>query len=173
MRFRGSGRRSYRRDRGPKEFAVTFGQREAEIPQKDEDHSNEETGLLGSSADSGVSDDSDSVSGSKTAKAAGEAGGEMGKSLVEGVASAGGADLALQDHGDDQAVDTNDTGHNDGDDRLHDQLGTHHSHGADADGGLGRSVGGSKDGSEPKQLPCSRRTAHRRPSPRFEGRRTW
>ena len=48
------------------------------------------------------------------------------------------------DDGDNQAVNTEHTGHDDGHDRLHNELGTHHSHRGDADAGLGRAVGGSE-----------------------------
>lgn len=48
------------------------------------------------------------------------------------------------DDGDDQAVNTEHAGHDDGDDRLHHELGAHHSHRGNTDAGLGRAVGGSE-----------------------------
>lgn len=45
---------------------------------------------------------------------------------------------------DDQTVDGNDTRHDDGDDGLHDQLGSHHRHGGNTGTGLGRSIGSSE-----------------------------
>ena len=47
------------------------------------------------------------------------------------------------DDGDDEAVDAEDTGHDHGDDGLHDELGAHDAHGGDADAGLGGAVGGA------------------------------
>lgn len=47
------------------------------------------------------------------------------------------------DDGDDEAVDTEHTGHDHGHDGLHHQLRAHHAHGSDADARLGRPVGGS------------------------------
>ena len=60
---------------------------------KNENHSDEETRLLGSSANSSISDDSDSVSSSKTTEAASETSCQMGKALVQIVAFRGSADL--------------------------------------------------------------------------------
>lgn len=54
------------------------------------------------------------------------------------------AQVTGDQHGDDQTVDGNDTRHDDGDDRLHDQLGAHDGHGGDTGAGLGRAVGGSQ-----------------------------
>ena len=48
------------------------------------------------------------------------------------------------DDGDDQAVNTQDTRHDDGDDVAHDQAGVHDTHGTDAHPGLGRPVGGAQ-----------------------------
>ena len=48
------------------------------------------------------------------------------------------------DDGDNETVDTEDTGHNNGDNRLDDKLGLQHGDGADADTGLGSAVGSAK-----------------------------
>ena len=50
---------------------------------------------------------------------------------------------AGDDDGDNEAVDTEDTSHDHGDDRLDDELGLEDSDGADADAGLGSAVGGT------------------------------
>ena len=50
----------------------------------------------------------------------------------------------LENDADDQPVDTEDTRHNDGHDRPEDEVRSGDAHGADADSGLGGSVGGSK-----------------------------
>lgn len=52
--------------------------------------------------------------------------------------------VTRHEHTDDEPVDTNDTSHDDRDNGLHDELGVHDTHGGDADGGLGRSVSGTK-----------------------------
>ena len=48
------------------------------------------------------------------------------------------------DYGDDKAVNTEDTSHDDWDDRLNDQLGLEHGYGADADAGFGSAVGSAE-----------------------------
>lgn len=95
---------------------------------KNKDHSDEETWLLGGSTDSGVSDDSDGVSGSQSAQSARETGGQVGEPFVQVVSLRRRVHFSLQHHRDDQTVDTDDTGHNDWNDGLHDELRTHHSH---------------------------------------------
>ena len=45
---------------------------------------------------------------------------------------------------DDKAIDSDDTRHNDRDDRLHDELRAHHRHGRDACAGLGSAIGSSQ-----------------------------
>lgn len=53
--------------------------------------------------------------------------------------------MVQQDNADDQAVDTDDTGKDDRDDSLHDQLGLHDTHAGDADGRLGSTIGTTDD----------------------------
>lgn len=80
---------------------------------EDKDHSDEESWLLGSSTNSGVSDDSDGVSSSKTAKSAGESSGQVSESLVQVISGRSGSDLSLENHSHDQSVDTDDTCYSD------------------------------------------------------------
>ena len=47
---------------------------------------------------------------------------------------------ALDDHGDDQAINTQNPSHDDGDNISHHQLGVHHTHGGNTDTRLGGSV---------------------------------
>ena len=51
---------------------------------------------------------------------------------------------AHDDDRDDDTVDTDDTGHNDGDDGAHYELWLEHTHTADTDATLGRAVSGAK-----------------------------
>ena len=63
--------------------------------------------------------------------------------LVERVSLRRGLELSGDEHRDDDAVDGDDTGHDHGDDGLHDELGPHDGHGGDTGAGLGRAVGGA------------------------------
>lgn len=63
--------------------------------------------------------------------------------LVKGVVL-GLVEGAGDEDGHHQSVDGNDTGHDDGDDGLHDQLGPHHRHCRNTRSRLGRAVGSSK-----------------------------
>ncbi len=55
-----------------------------------------------------------------------------------------GCDLSVEDDGDDEAVDTEDTRHDNGDDGLEDEVGLEDAHAADADAGLGGAVGSTE-----------------------------
>lgn len=63
----------------------------------------------------------------------------MGKTEKVGVV--GFLDLTDEDDGDDEAVDTQDTRHDNGDDATHDELRSHNTHGGHADAGLRGTVG--------------------------------
>ena len=52
--------------------------------------------------------------------------------------------LVSDNHGNDQAVDTKHASHHNGDDRLHDQVRLHDTHGGHANATLGRAVGGTQ-----------------------------
>lgn len=68
------------------------------------------------------------------------------------------------EHSDDQAVDGNDTGHDHGDDGLHDELRAHDGHGGDTDSTLGGSVSGTEacfweeKGGKSLRMNCQRKT---------------
>lgn len=53
-------------------------------------------------------------------------------------------DLAVENHSHDEAVDTQDTRHDNGNNRLEDQVGLQDTHAADADARLGGAVGGAE-----------------------------
>ena len=112
---------------------------------ENQDHSDEQTGLLSSSADTGVSNNTDSETSSKTSETNGETSTELNKASVEGkilLKTVGNQD------GDDQAVDTNDTSHNDGDDVLDDEVGAENTHSSNTDTGLGGTVRGTQAGED-------------------------
>jgi hypothetical protein len=79
---------------------------------ENQNHSDEKPGLLGSSTDTSVTDDTDGEASSHTRKTNRETGTELDKALEEG-------DLLGQAVGDqdrdDETVDTNNTSHDDGD----------------------------------------------------------
>jgi hypothetical protein len=79
---------------------------------ENQNHSDEKPGLLSSSADTSVTDDTDGETSSHTRKTNRETGTELDEALEEG-------DLLVQTVGDqdrdDETVDTNDTSHDDGD----------------------------------------------------------
>lgn len=52
--------------------------------------------------------------------------------------------LSVEDDGDDESVDTQDTRHDNGDDRLEDEFGLEDTHAADADTALSGTVGGTE-----------------------------
>jgi hypothetical protein len=78
---------------------------------ENQDHSNEETGLLGSSSDTGITNDTDSEASSKTGKTDGETGTKLNETSEKGELLR--EAIGYQD-GDDETVNTNNTSHNDG-----------------------------------------------------------
>jgi len=80
---------------------------------ENQNHADEQPGLLRGTPDAGVADDADRESGGQTGETDGEAGAELDEARVQGR-------LLLQvvgdEDADDQAVDADDTGHDDGDD---------------------------------------------------------
>jgi hypothetical protein len=99
--------------------------------------------MRGRVPDSGVADDADGHAGGETGEAAGETGGEVGVTVEEEVGLGLGVDAGGDDDGDDEAVDTEHSGHDDGDDGLHHQFRAHHPHGRHAHAALGGAVGGA------------------------------
>jgi hypothetical protein len=79
---------------------------------EDKNHSDEEPGLLGSSADTSITDNADGETSSHTGKTDSETSteldevGEEGRVLLQSVGD---------EHGHDETVDTNNTSHDDGD----------------------------------------------------------
>merc|ERR1712000_338437 len=106
---------------------------------ENENHSNEETRLLGGTTDTSVTNNTDSETSSET----GETSTELNESSVE-------RKVLLQTigdkDGDDETVDTNDTSHNDWNNVLDDQIGTEDTHSSDTDTGFGGTVRGTQAG---------------------------
>jgi hypothetical protein len=78
---------------------------------ENQNHSDEQTGLLSCASDTCVTDDTDGEAGSETSQADGQTSTELDEASVEGK-------LLLQaignEDGHDETIDTNDTSHNDG-----------------------------------------------------------
>jgi hypothetical protein len=79
---------------------------------ENKNHADEETGLLSGSSDTSITDNTNSETSSKTSETDGKTSTELNEAGVE-------REILLQTIGDkdrdDETVDTNDTGHNDGD----------------------------------------------------------
>lgn len=79
---------------------------------ENENHADEESGLLSSTTDTGVTNNTDRKTSSHTGKTDSETSTELNETSVEGVAILG--KTIGDEDGDDETVDTNDTSHNDG-----------------------------------------------------------
>lgn len=100
---------------------------------ENENHSNEKPWLLCGTPDTGITDDADSETGSKT----GETDRKTGTELDEpGVERHGSLDITRDQNGNDETVNGNNTGHNDGNDTLDEQVRAKDTHGRDTDTGL-------------------------------------
>uniref|UniRef100_A0A8W7P8J1 Uncharacterized protein n=1 Tax=Anopheles coluzzii TaxID=1518534 RepID=A0A8W7P8J1_ANOCL len=119
---------------------------------EDQDHTDEQSRLLGSTTDTGVTDDTDGETGCQARETDGQTSAEMDEAP---------ANITKVEHfvsrvfrwliqrtgdkdSDDQTVDGNDTRHDNGNDGLHDQLRTHHRHGGNTGTGLGRTIGSAE-----------------------------
>ena len=78
---------------------------------ENQDHSDEQPGLLGSSSYTSVTDNTDGKTSSHTGQTDGETGTELDETGVQGHDL---AEVVGDEDGDDETVDTNDTSHNDG-----------------------------------------------------------
>jgi len=112
---------------------------------ENQDHSDEQPGLLGGSSHTGVTDNTNGETSSHTRKTNRETGTELDEAGEEG-------GLLLQtvgdQDGDDETVDTDNTSHDDGDNVLDDQVRAEDTHGADTDTSLGSTVGGTEAGKD-------------------------
>jgi len=112
---------------------------------ENQNHSDEQPGLLGGSSHTGVTDNTNGETSSHTRKTNRETGTELDEAGEEG-------GLLLQtvgdQDGDDETVDTDNTSHDDGDNVLDDQVRAEDTHGADTDTSLGSTVGGTEAGED-------------------------
>jgi len=112
---------------------------------ENQNHSDEQPGLLGGSSHTGVTDNTNGETSSHTRKTNRETGTELDEAGEEGC-------LLLQtvgdQDGDDETVDTDNTSHDDGDNVLDDQVRAEDTHGADTDTSLGSTVGGTEAGED-------------------------
>jgi hypothetical protein len=119
---------------------------------ENQNHTDEELGLLRRCPHTRVTNDADRHTRSQTRETTGQTGPQVAEGPEESVlwhrhssaATRGLLDASSHHNGNDEAVDTNHTSHNHGNDGLHDELGVHDTHGADAHAGLGSAVGSAK-----------------------------
>lgn len=100
---------------------------------EDEDHADEESGLLGGTPHTGVADDTNGESGSKTSETDSKTGTELDEALSERHVD---RQVASDEDRDDKTVDGNDTSHDDRDNTLHHLVWPEHRHGGDTDTGF-------------------------------------
>ena len=98
--------------------------------------------MLAGGADTGVTDDTNGEAGSEGRETTGEAGSKVSITVVEGVVGVG--DVLDDNDGNNEAVDTEDTSHDDGNDVLHDSIRVGDTHRGNTDGGLGSAVSRTK-----------------------------
>ena len=103
--------------------------------------------MLGVGANTSVSDDSDRKTSSEGREADSETGSQVGISRVLRVRCRL-IKLSVDDDSGDEAVDTEDTSHDNGDDGSHDEIRSHNTHGRNTDTSLGCSVGGTEVGKD-------------------------
>lgn len=108
---------------------------------KDQDHADKQPGLLGSTTNTSITDNSDSETSSHTSKTDSETGTELNEVLEERRVL---LKIVGDQDGDDETVNTDDTSHDDGDNILDNQVGAEDTHGRDTDTCLGSSVGGAE-----------------------------
>merc|ERR1719197_787910 len=111
-------------------------------------HGDEDLFLLSVGADGGVTDDTNSKTGGEGGETGGEASTEVEVAREGSVTIVVSVDVVVDDDGNDEAVDTEDTSHDDGDDTSHDTVGGVDTEVGEADAGLGGTVGGAEVGED-------------------------
>lgn len=110
---------------------------------ENQNHSDVEAGLLGSSTNTGVTNNTNSKTSGKTSQTDSETSTQLDETSVQ-------RKLLLKVVGDkdghDETVDTDDTSHDNGDNVLDDQVGAEDSHAAHTDTGLSSTIGGTEAG---------------------------
>lgn len=112
---------------------------------ENQNHSDEETGLLGSSSDTSITDNTNGETGSETSKTDGKASTELDEASEQGQVL---LETIGDKDGDDETVDANDTSHNDGNNVLDDQVGAEDTHSGDTNTRLGGTVRGTETGED-------------------------
>lgn len=112
---------------------------------EDKNHSNEESGLLCSTTDTSITDNTDSETGSETSETDGETSTKLDETSVESHVL---SEIVGDQDSNDQTVNGNDTSHNDGNDVLDDQIRAEDTHGRDTNTSLGGTVGSTKAGED-------------------------
>lgn len=108
---------------------------------EDQNHTNEETGLLGGTTDTSVTDNADGETSGETGETDRETGAELNETGVE---RHGALDVTRDEHTDDETVNGNDTSHDNGNDTLDQKVRSEDTHGRDTDTGLGSTVRGTE-----------------------------
>ena len=88
----------------------------------------------------GVANNANGHASGEASKTAREAGGEVSVAVEEVIGFGFRVNAGADDDGDDQAVDSQHSGHNNRNDGFHDQLRSHDAHRSNADTALGRAV---------------------------------
>ena len=107
---------------------------------ENENHTHEELGLLSVGSDTSITNDTDGETGSEGRKTDSEASSQVGIARVLRVRGRL-VELSVDDDGGDEAVDTQDTSHDNGDDGPHDEIRSHDTHRGDTHTSLGGAVG--------------------------------
>lgn len=108
---------------------------------ENQDHTDEKLRLLGSTAHTSVTNDSNGETSSKTTETDTEASAKLDEAGIERL---GLREVGTDQHRDDQAVDTDDTGHNARQDALNDTVRVLDSGGDDSDASLGGTIAGTE-----------------------------
>lgn len=112
---------------------------------EDQNHADKQTRLLSCATNTSVTDNTNGETSSETSETDSETSTELDETCVK-------RELLLQTIGDknrhDQTVNTNDTGHNDGNNVLHDEVRAEDTHGGDTDPRLGGTVRGTQAGED-------------------------
>lgn len=104
---------------------------------ENQDHTDEETGLLSGTTHTGVTNNADGETSGETSETDRETGTELDETGVE---RHGSLDVTRDEHTDDETVNGNDTGHDNGNDTLDQEVRSKDTHGRDTDTGLGSTV---------------------------------
>jgi len=112
---------------------------------ENQNHADEETGLLSSSTDTGVTNDTNGETSSETSETDRQTSTELDETSVEGHLL---GKTIGDEHGHDETVNSNDTSHNDGNNVLDDQVRAQDTHSRDTDTGLRGTVRGTKAGED-------------------------